>query len=53
MVFLDLEMYHNLDLEMYHKEHNRLIQEEGMDYIDASNQAWRTEIDKKRVRGTR
>lgn len=38
-----------LDLEAYNEERNRLIREEGMDYKDACNQAWRTIIDKKEV----
>ncbi len=37
-----------MDLEKYYKERDRLVSEQGMDYIDACNQAWRTEIDKKK-----
>ncbi len=36
-----------MNLEKYYKERDRLVCE-GMDYIDACNQAWRTEIDKKK-----
>lgn len=32
------KMFNNL--EEYNKERNRLINEEGMEYIDACNKAW-------------
>ena len=39
-----------LDLEGYNKERDRLIREEGMDYMDACSQAWRTTVIREKER---